>query len=97
MFSKNSPYTRETILKRSTEYVFRKNPDHSVVLLNLNDDTEFFKITGVAAKIWNLVDDQATLGSILDKIEAQHEVPKEKLYQDTEAFLQKLSSLKIIA
>ena len=97
MFSKNAAFNRETVFTRSPDFVHRKNPDQSVILMRTSGDDEFFKITGVAARIWIQLDGQTSIGHILDHLQQEFEVTPEKLYQDAEAFLLKLCHLKMIS
>lgn len=86
----------DRVFSTSSEYVHRKNPDDSVILMKITDDDDFFKITGVASQIWQRIDGKKSIKEILDSILNEYEVSENQLANDAEPFLQKLIELEII-
>lgn len=85
-----------TIFSTSTQYVHRRNPDDSVILMKVTDDDDFFKITGVASQIWQRIDGKRNIEEILDSILEEYDVTEEQLIKDAEPFLKRLIELEII-
>lgn len=86
----------DTIFSLTENYVHRKNPDDSVILMKVTNDDDFFKITGVASQIWQRIDGKKSVKTILDSILNEYDVSQEQLAKDAEPFLKKLIELDII-
>lgn len=86
----------DKVFTASTDFVHRKNPDDSVILMRVTDDDDFFKITGVASQIWQRIDGKKTIKEILDSILNEYDVSEAQLVSDAEPFLKKLIDLEII-
>ena len=89
-------FPSERIFSLTSQYIHRKNPDGSVILMKVTDEDDFYKITGVAAIIWQNIDGKKTIGQILESILNDYDVTSEQLVSDAEPFLQKLLDLNII-
>ncbi|MFA5583302.1 MAG: PqqD family protein [Bacteriovoracaceae bacterium] len=89
--------SNDTIFTVTQNYVHRKNPDGSVILMKVTDDDDFFKITGVASQIWQRIDGKKTINEILLSILSEYDVTEEQLVKDAEPFLKRLIELEIIA
>lgn len=86
----------DKVFTTSSNYVHRKNPDDSIILMKITDDDDFFKITGVASQIWQRIDGKKTIKEILDSILNDYNVSETQLASDAEPFLEKLIDLEII-
>jgi hypothetical protein len=89
-------FNDQQVFTLSSQYIHRKNPDGSVILMKVTDEDDFYKITGVAATIWQNIDGKKSIGQILKVFIHDFYVTVEQLSADTEPFLQKLLDLKII-
>lgn len=89
-------FNDQQIFTLSSQYIHRKNPDGSVILMKVTDEDDFYKITGVAATIWQNIDGKKSIGQIMQEVLNDFDVTAEQLTADTEPFLQKLLDLKII-
>lgn len=89
-------FNADQVFTLSSQYIHRKNPDGSVILMKVTDEDDFYKITGVAATIWQSIDGQTSIGQIMQNILNEYEVSAEQLAGDAEPFLEKLLDLKII-
>lgn len=85
-----------TVYNKNENFVHRKNPDDSIILMKVTDDDDFFKITGVASQVWQRIDGVKTIQEILESILAEYNVTADQLAKDTEPFLDKLVELEVI-
>lgn len=83
------PEANESILSRT-------NLDGCIALMSLDDDDNFYKIDGMATKIWEKIDGEKNIKTILDEILISENLPKEKFVQDSLNFLKELTEEKII-
>lgn len=98
MFSSGASFSEGSLLIRSKDVFVRKNPDGSVILMSTtNEEDKFFRITGVAAEIFDKIDGQATLGNIIQSVKGNYEVKEEQIIADAEPFLEKLIKFNIIS
>ena len=95
MFSSQSNFTPNTVFSLSSEVIRRKNTNGSVVVMSIVNEEQFYKVTGVAAEIFELLDGVTPIGEILTKATANYEVSEKQVYQDSEKFLQKLVELHL--
>lgn len=91
---KNIP--SNTVFIKNQNFVHRKNPDDSIILMKVTDDDDFFKITGVASQLWQRIDGVKSIQVILDSILAEYDVTADQLVKDAEPFLQRLIELEVI-
>lgn len=96
MFSQGSTFVENSKFSFSENIVQRRNPDGSIVVMSISDEDLFYKITGVAADIFTRLDGTTSIGEILQEVHKDYEVTLEKLYEDTENFLNALIKLNII-
>jgi hypothetical protein len=98
MFSKGVGFSDKAHFKVTLDVFARKNPDGTMVVMScLTDQEKFYRITGVAVEIFENIDGKATIGEIVERVRTNYTVPAEKIYADTETFLNKLIDLKIVS
>ena len=60
----------------NNEAIFRINVDGTVVVMKMDDDNNFFKITGIAAKIWKaLSEEQKSINEMVDNVANEYDAP----------------------
>jgi hypothetical protein len=90
-------FTAETNLALNEEIVFRTNKDGTIVVMKMDDDEVFYKIDGVAAEIWQKISSkEANLGSIASTLSEEYEVSAQKIIEDAQPFLEKVTSLNLL-
>lgn len=97
MFSSGASFNQESLLRLSRDVFVRKNPDGSILLMSSeNSEDKFFRVTGVAAEIFEKIDGQTPLSKIVSSVHSQYEVKIEKIVEDAEPFIEKLIKLHIV-
>ena len=87
----------QSIICIDPEIVFRTNKDGTVVVMKMDNDDKFYKINGVAADLWcHFNNNTKPLEEIFDTVSKSYSVSKEKIIADSEGFLSKISSLKLV-
>ncbi len=74
-------------LVRSANALSRQNPDGSVSVMHLENETYMLKIDGIAAEVWQLIDGKTPLSSICEKLIEKHEAPEKLLKADLRRFV----------
>jgi hypothetical protein len=72
------------------DVVSRKNANDIVVLMKMDDSSSFFKINGVAAEVWELIDSGMSVGEVVAKITSEYDVSEEQLKKDINGLLTSL-------
>jgi hypothetical protein len=78
------------------ELVCRENQDGTVIVMKVDDSDNFFKIDGVAALIWNQLNNHKSLNEAYQSILEQYDVEASKLESDIQHFIETLSSKELI-
>jgi len=97
MFSQGASFTPSSLLKLSPDVFVRRNPDGSIIVMSTaSEEDKFFRITGVAAEIFDKIDGQTPISRIVETVKSQYEVKVEKIVADAEPFLEKLIKFNIV-
>jgi hypothetical protein len=79
------------------EIVFRTNKDGTVVVMKMDDDDMFYKISGVAAEMWtSFSEKKSNLGQVVNEIAQNYSISEEKVISDSQVFLNKILELNLI-
>ncbi len=98
MFSQSASFTEASLLNLSRDIFVRKNPDGSILLLSsIDSEDKFFRVTGVAAEIFEKIDGKTTIGNIIQSVKTSYNVPDQKIIADAEPFIEKLIKLSIVS
>lgn len=97
MFSKASNFTPKSVFAHSADIIKRKNPDGSVVIMSISDEDLFYKVTGVAAEIFDHLDGKTAVETIVNAVSTNYDVSRDQINKDTETFLKKLVDLKLVS
>ena len=87
----------KTVFDVSRDIVSRKNQDGTVVLMRMDDSELFYKIDGIAAEVFALIDGKKNVLSIANEMMSKHPGNEERLPKDIDGFLKKLIDMKMIA
>lgn len=74
-----------TNLTRNDSIVFTELDD-TIVMMDV-DEGHYYELDPIAARIWELIDDGATVGAVCDALAEQYEVDPQECQQDTLEFL----------
>ena len=97
MFSQGASFSQSSLFKLSPDVFVRKNPDGSIIVMSTtSEEDKFFRITGVAADIFDKIDGQTPIAKIVENVKSQYEVKVEKIAADAEPFLEKLIKFNIV-
>jgi hypothetical protein len=78
------------------DIVSRKNQDGTVVLMKMDDSEIFYKIDGVAASVWKLLEAQKNIGTIKSELLEEFNVTEDQLSADIESFVGDLINKNIL-
>jgi len=87
---------KEIVFTKAEDVVCRENNDGSVIVMRLDNSDEFYKIDGVAAEVFELIDSKRTLGAIVEMIHTAYEVEKNLILEDSSKLLSDLLSKNIV-
>jgi len=79
--------TDDSKFQKHEDVVSRKNANDIVVLMKMDDSSSFFKINGVAAEVWELIDNGMSVKEVVDKLSIEYNVTKEQLQSDVNGLL----------
>ncbi len=83
-------------IQLNKEAIFRINTDGTVVVMKMDDDNNFFKITGLAASIWkSLSEEDKSLDEIAFQVTNEYDVSIDQARLDSEEFIKKLVQLDL--
>lgn len=82
--------TDDSKFQKHEDVVSRKNANDIVVLMKMDDSSSFFKISGVAAEVWELIDSGMSVKEVVDKLSSEYNVTKEQLQSDINGLLTNL-------
>jgi hypothetical protein len=89
----------EKVYKKSDSMVSRKIGDESILVpirQNAGELDSIYTLNDTAAYIWGLIDGQAKVGEIKDKLISEFEVKADEAERDLAEHLQQLTNLKAI-
>ncbi len=87
----------ESKINIDSEIVFRTNKDGTVVVMKMDNDDKFYKITGVAAEMWHQFGkNDKSLEVIIAELSETYNIPRDQILSDAKDFLEKISNLKLI-
>ncbi len=87
----------DSIINIDSEIVYRTNKDGTVVVMKMDNDDKFYKITGVAAEMWHQFSkNDKPLNKIINDLSNVYEVPREQILTDAKDFLEKIHNLKLV-
>jgi hypothetical protein len=81
----------------SEDIVCRNNDDGTIVVMNLDNSDAFFKIDGIAAEVFQLINSKRSFSKIVDTIHDAYEYDKERILSDTSNLLSQLLAKNIIS
>ena len=76
--------------QKHEDVVSRKNANDVIVLMKMDDSSSFFKINGVAAEVWELIESGLTVKEVLIKLSADYDVSEDQLKSDINDLLTNL-------
>jgi hypothetical protein len=82
--------TDDSKFQKHEDVVSRKNANDIVVLMKMDDSSSFFKINGVAAEVWELIDGGMSVKEVVDKLSIEYNVTREQLQSDVNGLLTNL-------
>ena len=98
MFSSGASFHQASLLNLSRDIFVRKNPDGSILLMSsIDSEDKFFRVTGVAAEIFDKIDGKTPIGNIIASVKTNYDVKEEKIVADAEPFIEKLIKLSIVS
>lgn len=74
-------------LKVNEQLVCRKNQDGTVILMRMDESSNFYKITGVATEVWEKLQNKVSLENIYTELSEKYSVSKKQIIEDTENFI----------
>ncbi len=86
----NIQVTDDSKFQKHEDVVSRKNANDIVVLMKMDDSSSFFKISGVAAEVWELIESGLTVKEVVEKITSDYDVSEEKLRSDINGLVNNL-------
>lgn len=86
----------EQSLQLSKEIIARKNQDDTVIVMRLDDSALFYKIDGVAAKVWSKLVEPAKVSDVVTEFKQQYPQNETQVEQDVLGFLGDLLSKNLI-
>jgi len=88
--------SQKWIVHRSKEIIWRRNHFDEVIVVSLSKQAEDFKITGLAAEIWERFDGKKNLGHVIDDLMNKYELSKEETFAQAEVFIESLDKNKLV-
>ena len=83
-----------TKLTRSESIVFTALDD-TIVMMDV-DEGHYYELDPIATRIWELIDEGATVGAICDALVEQYEVDPQECQQDTMEFLKQAAERRLV-
>lgn len=83
-------------LQLSKEIIVRKNQDGTVIVMRLDESAMFYKIDGIAAKVWSSLVERKTLSDLVSEFSDQHPQNKNQVDQDISNFVGDLLNKNLI-
>ena len=84
-----------TLVTRNSELI-SATVDDDLVMMSMAKG-EYYGISGVGARIWELLAEPTTLDSVIDTICAEYEVDSQVCRADVEEFVTRLSDLGLVS
>ncbi len=84
----------ETVVRRSDALLFN-NLGNEVVMMDIEHGT-YYGLEKVAARIWSLTEEPASVGALCHRLTAEYDVPVDKCQQEVIAFLDQLRDCGIV-
>ncbi|MDP7321902.1 MAG: PqqD family protein [Bacteriovoracaceae bacterium] len=78
------------------EIIASKNNDGSIVAMKADDSDLFYKITGVATDVWDLMEKKMDIEAIIEQIASEYDVSKKQVENDVNNFINDLKKLNIL-
>lgn len=98
MFSQSASFSEASLLNLSRDIFVRKNPDGSILLMSsVDSEDKFFRVTGVAAEIFEKIDGKTTIGNIIAAVKSNYNIQDKQIIADAEPFIEKLIKLSIVS
>jgi hypothetical protein len=82
-------------LKRNPEMVFSEM-DGEIVMMSI-ENSEYYGLDPVASRIWELLEQPATIEQLVEKLQDEYEVDYETCLKDVIAFADELLEKKILS
>ena len=76
--------------KLSKDLIVRKNQDGTVIVMRLDESSLFFKIDGIAAKVWGSLVEPKSVSQLVSEFETLYPSNKDQVAQDVPKFLNEL-------
>lgn len=94
MHSKKPQIQHDSIIKRDPEMLASKMDDEYVMMSVENG--EYYGLDQVGSRIWELLEDEIRVSTLIDQLTAEYEVSREQCEQDVFSFLQDLAEKRLI-
>ncbi len=75
--------------------ILSSNMDDEVVMMSV-ENSEYYNLNPVGAKIWELLDNSPSFSGLIDKLLEEFNVDKDLCIKDTSEFLEELRSKGLI-
>lgn len=86
----------EKSISLNDDLVARNNDDGTIVVMRMDESNVFFKIDGVAAKVWTGLKGNQNLKEIFASLKSEYDVSDETLLTDIEKFISDLQSRDLV-
>lgn len=87
----------KAVFEIAKDIVSRKNQDGTVVLMRMDDSELFYKIDGIAAEIFSLIDGKKNFRDIAENAFKKYAGNEDRLQKDIDSFFTKLIDMKMIS
>lgn len=87
-------FSVETIVNRSSDLVFNE-VDGDIIMLSIKT-SKFYGSETVGCRIWQLINEPVSIGSICDTLMGEFEIDRATCEQEVIAFVQRMSDEELI-
>lgn len=85
-----------SVFEVSKDIVSRRNQDGTVVLMRMDDSELFYKIDGIAAEVFSLIDGKKNFLALVESVFKNHAGHEDRLQKDIDNFFTKLVDMKMV-
>ncbi|MCB0368522.1 MAG: PqqD family protein [Bdellovibrionales bacterium] len=82
--------------KVSSDIVFRTNSDGSIIVMKMDDSSNFYKIYGLASKLWTYISENKAISEFYKTYSEKYPENIKQLESDIATFVNELIQKKLI-
>jgi len=86
----------DAIPRACKDVLHRERKGGTIVLLKLDNDQFFFRMSGLVAKIWKLIDGKRSVSKIREVIRRRYNPPEARFTKDLQKLLKTLEKEELI-